>query len=67
MAARTVWGRRPSPTVRQLGAADLPVAVSVSRLALLVAAVLLLSPVLGEYVAAGTSLLVAGAVGAALA
>ncbi|MFJ9574654.1 hypothetical protein [Streptomyces bacillaris] len=67
VAARAVWGRRPAPTVRQLGAADLPVAVSVSRLALLVAAVLLLTPVLDEYMAAGRSLLVAGAVGAALA
>ncbi|MCG7522864.1 hypothetical protein MHW47_00140 [Streptomyces sp. OfavH-34-F] len=67
VAARTVPGRRPAPTVRQLGAADLPVAVSVSCLALLVAAVLLLTPVLDEYMAAGTFLLVAGAAGIALA
>lgn len=67
VAARTVWGRRPAPSVRQLGGAELPIAVSVSRLALLMAAVLLLTPVLAGYVTAGTSLLVAGGIGVALA
>ncbi|WP_030230554.1 hypothetical protein [Streptomyces sp. NRRL S-350] len=65
--ARTVWGRRPAPFLRRIGGAELPAAVSVVRLAVVVAAVLLLTPVLGEHLSAGAALAAAVAVGVALA
>lgn len=65
--ARVVWGRRPAPVLKQFGGAELPAAVSVGRLALVVAVVLLLGPVLGVHLAAGTAVVGAAVVGIALA
>ncbi|WP_327378714.1 hypothetical protein OG393_32885 (plasmid) [Streptomyces sp. NBC_01216] len=67
LLARTVWGRRPAPFLRRIGGTELPAAVSVGRLAVVVAAVLLLPPVLGDRLSAGAALIVAAAAGVALA
>ncbi|GAA2970172.1 hypothetical protein GCM10010519_01740 [Streptomyces lactacystinicus] len=67
LLARTVWGRRPAPFLRRIGGAELPAAVSVGRLAVVVAAVLLLTPALGEHLSAGAALTAAVAVGVVLA
>ncbi len=67
LLVRTVWGRRPAPFLRRIGGAELPAAVSVGRLAVVVAAVLLLTPALGEHLSAGAALTAAVAAGVALA
>ncbi|MCM2430959.1 hypothetical protein [Streptomyces sp. RKAG337] len=64
--ARRVWGRRPAPVVQQIGGMELPAAISLGRLAVVVAAVLLLGPALGALLPAGTALLGAGAIGVAV-
>ncbi|MFZ3492196.1 hypothetical protein ACODT5_02965 [Streptomyces sp. 5.8] len=53
--------------MKQLGGAELPIPVSVGRLALVLAVVLLLGPVLGVHLAAGTALVGAAVAGVALA
>lgn len=65
--ARMVWGRRPAPVLKQFGGTELPAAVSAGRLALVVAVVLLLGPVLGGHLAAGTAVVGAAVAGIALA
>ncbi|MEU8759437.1 hypothetical protein [Streptomyces sp. NPDC048659] len=66
LLARTVWGRRPAPFLRRIGGAELPAAVSVGRLAVVTAAVLLLPPTLGDHLSVGAALIVAVAAGVAL-
>jgi hypothetical protein len=53
--------------VRRISGAELPAAVSVGRLAVVVAAVLLLPPILGHRLSAGAALIMAAAAGVALA
>ena len=65
--ARAAWGRRPGPLVRQIGATELPAPISLGRLAVVVAAVLVLSPTLGAVAPGVYALLAAGGIGVTVA